>query len=648
VRVRSRCQSAYGIVCITRHHAERYGLQPLIMLNISNRALWPFLAALVSGTLLAMCFPGLSDTTELVWVWMLPLFPAIWRGQTKRYGFSIGYLAGLAFWLLNLKWLWTVSGVGAIVMAIFLALYFGIWGSLAVSVGNPWRKQKGQQGDDDSSGGATTTGIQQKIAQKQQEQKNPGLFVNALGVSIRSLKFAFINAAAWVALEWLRGWLFTGFTWNGLGVTFHETPILAQSADLVGVAGLAFLPVFMSAVIVQTACRMKAEVASGKLKPRLDFSVAALLLALQFCYGVWRINHVGNWETERVRVLIVQGNIPQDLKWDPVAINHILQTYADTTREAIESLEDENLAQLRASPEGSPVELKQPDLVIWPESAIPTPLYFADNFDGFLLPSETHHLIDEEIRPLGNFTLISGMNEFEADFDGVRATWKESGRLYNSIATVTPEGELESSIKTWHKIHLVIFGEYIPLIDQFPFLVELFKFSSGADFTGNFDAGTSMEPMTVPLKGGSVQLIPSVCFEDTVGRLTRKFVRNNPQLIINVTNDGWFKHSEAARQHMANARFRAIELRRPMIRSANTGVSAIISTTGSLIDPATGKRQVIENAQGNHFVQSSVYGHAYAPKHGPITLYALAGDWFAYLMIALVTVMAVRTKPEQA
>ena len=615
------------------------------MLKKSNWSLWPLLAVLVSGTLLAMCFPGLGDISGLVWVWMLPLLPAIWRGESKRYGFGIAYLTGLVFWLLNLQWLWTVSGLGAMTMAAFLALYFGLWGAIAVSLGNPWRKRKPKGA---AASSQMTSNIQRKIEQKQQvrqQGKKPAwLLAGALGDSMRSLKFAFINAAAWVGIEWLRGWLFTGFSWNGLGVAFHETPVLAQAADLIGVTGLAFLPVFMSAVIVQTACRMKAEAAAGKLKPRLDFSVAALLLALQFCYGIWRINNVGNWETERIRILLVQGNIPQDVKWDPVAVADILQTYSDTTREAIESLENDNLATLQASPDGHTVELKQPDLVIWPESAIPTPLYFADNFDGHIIFGETRHLIDEEIRPLGNFTLISGMNEFEADFDGARATWQEGGRQYNSIAAVPPEGNLETSITTWRKIHLVIFGEYIPLIDKLPFLAELFKFSAGADFAGNFDAGTSTEPMLVPVGDTKLQLIPSVCFEDTVGRLTRKFVRTEPQLIINVTNDGWFKDSEASRQHMANARFRAIELRRPMVRSANTGVSGIISATGSLVDPVTGKRQVIEGEQGNHFVQSSVYGHAYAPTHGPITLYALAGDWFALLMIALVIVMTIRGK----
>ena len=141
-----------------------------------------------------------------------------------------------------------------------------------------------------------------------------------------------------------------------------------------------------------------------------------------------------------------------------------------------------------------------------------------------------------------------------------------------------------------------------------------------------------------------MQLIPSVCFEDTVGRLTRKFVRSEPQIILNVTNDGWFKKSESAAQHMANAKFRAIELRRPMVRSANTGVSGIVSITGSLVDPVTGKRQVVEDESGDHFVRSSVYGHAYAPKHGPMTLYALVGDWFSYLMMALVVVAIFRSK----
>jgi apolipoprotein N-acyltransferase len=596
------------------------------------------LAALISGVLLALCFPGWS-LSGLIWVWMLPLFPAIWRGGRKRYGFGIGYFAGLVFWLLNLKWLWTVSGLGALVMAAFLALYFGLWGAIAASVGNPWRKRGSHKGT-----GSSASMIEQKIEQKQATQKNSGLLGGVLGESTRSLRFAMINAAAWVGVEWLRGWVFTGFGWNGLGVAFHDTPVLAQAADLVGVTGLAFLPVFMSAVIVQTVSRLKGEMASGKLRPRLDFSVAALLLAVHFCYGVLRIKNVGDWETERVRVLLVQENIPQDVKWDPRAVVDILQGYSDATCVAMKELEDSNVELLQVNVDGDPVEMKQPDLVIWPESAMPNPLLFIEGEERHFIYGDVAHLLENEIRPLGEFSIIAGMNEFEAIHADDLVKWKEGGRQYNSIAVVAPDGGLEQSIQTYRKIHLVIFGEYIPFVDRLPWLGEIFKFSSGADFSGNFDAGISTDPLVVDAGDGEVQLIPSVCFEDTVGRLTRKFVRRAPQMIINVTNDGWFKESEAAAQHMANAKFRAIELRRPMVRSANTGVSGIISATGSIIDPVTGKRQVVEDENGNHFVKSSLYGHAYAPAHGPMTLYAIWGDWFSYTMIFIVVIAVIKSR----
>ncbi|BDS07860.1 apolipoprotein N-acyltransferase [Oceaniferula spumae] len=610
-------------------------------METKKKSLWPWLTAMVSGLLLALCFPD-WNLSGLVWVWMLLLLPAIWRGNKKRYGFGIAYVAGLVFWAINLKWLWTVSGLGAMVMAAFLACYFGLWGMIAVSFGNPWRK-RAPKADQLVKGGA----IQQKIAAKQSGKKS-GLLGGVLDDSFLSLKFAFINGAAWVGCEWLRGWLFTGFSWNGLGVAFHDTPVLAQAADLVGVTGLAFMPVFMSAVIIQTGRRLGAEAQTGKLRPRLDFSVAALLLALQFCYGVWRVKNVNGWEADRVRILLVQENIPQDIKWEPKASADIRQGYADSTAAAIEKLEKENVEQLQQNANGDEVELKSPDLVVWPESALPLPLLFAENHEGYFIYGETRHVLENEVRTLGNFTLIAGMNEFEADFDGTLANFKEGGQQYNSIAAMKPGGELDRNIDTYRKIHLVIFGEYIPFVEQLPFLRDIFKFSAGADFAGGFTPGTSTEPLTVPVGDGEVQLIPTVCFEDGVGRLTRKFVRQAPQVIVNVTNDGWFKQSEAAVQHMANAKFRAIELRRPMIRSANTGVSAIISATGSSADPITGDRQVIEDENGSPFVRASYYGHAYAPKKGQFTLYAIAGDWFSFLMIGLTLFGMVRARLNRA
>ena len=525
-------------------------------------------------------------------------------------------------------------------MAAFLALYFGLWGSIAVSIGNPWRKREGKS----NKVQAEASRIEEKIEAKQKASGKSGMLGSALGDSLLSLKFASVNAAAWVGCEWLRGWVFTGFGWNGLGVAFHDTLVLAQAADIVGVTGLAFTPVFMSAVILQTVRRLGNEAQAGKLKARLDFSVAVLLLALQFCYGIWKVKVVNGWEVEPVKVLLVQENISQDIKWEPRASAEIRQGYAESTTKAIEELEKENLQLLQENINGEAVELKSPDLVVWPESALPLPLLYGEGDDRRLFYGDTKHLIEQQIRPLGSFTLIAGMNEIEADFGDELITPKKGGNYYNSMAVIGLDGELTESVDTYRKMHLVIFGEYIPLVDQLPFLADIFKFSSGADFSGAFKAGVSTEPLTVETGHGEVQLIPSICFEDSVGRLTRKFVRRAPQVIVNVTNDGWFKESEAAEQHMTNAKFRAIELRRPMIRSANTGVSGIISATGSAQDQVTGELQIIENEEGNHFVRSSLYGHAYPAVKGPVSLYALFGDWFSYLMIFLTAFTMVRSR----
>ena len=128
--------------------------------------------------------------------------------------------------------------------------------------------------------------------------------------------------------------------------------------------------------------------------------------------------------------------------------------------------------------------------------------------------------------------------------------------------------------------------------------------------------------------------IPTVCFEDSVPRVVRRFVRDGPQVIINTTNDGWFKESAAADQHFANARFRAIELRRPMLRCANTGVSAAIDSTGSTAHPDTGKTQILRDAKGSHFTRGSLLAELDVPLHPSTTLYAVIGD-YGVMVLAL-------------
>ena len=137
----------------------------------------------------------------------------------------------------------------------------------------------------------------------------------------------------------------------------------------------------------------------------------------------------------------------------------------------------------------------------------------------------------------------------------------------------------------------------------------------------------AFDPLPIHTNGVVIGAIPSVCFEDSVPRLVRRFVRPGPQVIVNVTNDGWFKESPAAVQHFAVARFRAIELRRPMLRCANTGVSAAIDSTGSTAHPDTGKPQVLVDEHGSHFTRGSLLTELDVPLQPSFSLYALIGDW---------------------
>ena len=181
--------------------------------------------------------------------------------------------------------------------------------------------------------------------------------------------------------------------------------------------------------------------------------------------------------------------------------------------------------------------------------------------------------------------------------------------------------------QVYRKAHLVPFGEYIPLRGIFP----PFEWVAGRLIPADFQAGKSFDPLVT--EEGGFQIIPLICFEDTIGRLARKFVRQGePQLIVNVTNDGWFWESAGSIQHLANARFRCIELRRPMVRAANTGVSCIIDELGSLYDQESTppfERKIADDVTGSTFVTGCLPGTVRMQKDSPLTIYARFGDWFS-------------------
>ena len=523
---------------------------------MGNRAGWlKITAALASGLLVAGVFPPF-DFTWLVWVGLLPLLAALWSvegGRVGWKGFGMGYLAGLVSGLIQCSWVASVASLGAILLPAYLAIYWGLFGLFAAKLGNPWKARK-----------------------------PAGILITA-----------FCHGAVWAGLEWLRGWLLTGFSWNGLGVGLHDLPWLAQGADLLGVVGLSMVVVFFQAAAVLVVSR----------KAWIQLGIAAAIIGLLAVYGVIRIQLENRAESIRLKTLLVQLNVPQEaarMLWTDVEMHM--------------ALEDETLNGLQNA-------TTFPDWVMWPETAL----------TGRILRTETGKWgtwqinLDTvaQVREAGPFQLIYGVNELEAVESGDQLELKENGRAYNSIAVMSPVDELQ----TYRKRHLVIFGETIPFVDSIPFLKRIYEQQSGAQYGGSFTPGESLEPLVIPVGETAVGAIPTVCFEDSVPRLTRKFVRPGPQVIINVTNDGWFKRSAAAAQHFEFARFRAIELRRPMLRCANSGVSAAIDSTGSTAHPDTGTPQILTNETGCHFTRGSLLTELKIPLNPTFSLYAHLGDW---------------------
>ncbi len=526
-------------------------------------------AAVASGLLVAGAFPPVGFAW-LVWVGMLPLLWALWSVEGKRAGwkgFGIGYLAGLAACLIQFNWVASVSWLGALVLPMYLAVYWGLFGWFAATIGKP-RKDGG---------------------------------------ALESLRVAFCHGAVWAGCELLRGWVITGISWNVLGTALGEARVLAQGADLLGVAGLSLVLVFSQTLLMRAGQGFFA----GRRKWCRELGIAGLLVISLYGYGKFRLALEARGDSVRLKTLLVQLNIPQEaarMLWTDLETH---QAYEDETLKGLNALK---------SPDGK-ISPQWPDWVMWPECALTGRILRTDTGEWGTWQINMDTIA--QVREAGPFSLIYGVNELEAVKSGEELVMKERGRAYNSIAVMSPSDELQ----TYRKRHLVIFGETIPFVDSMPWLRKIYEQQSGAEYHGSFTPGDSLEPLPIRVGETMIGAIPTVCFEDSVPRLNRKFVRSGPQVIINVTNDGWFKQSAAAAQHFAYARFRAIELRRPMLRSANTGISAAISSTGSTAHPDTGKSQILTDANGSHFTRGSLLTELKVPLQPTFSLYAVIGDW---------------------
>lgn len=486
-----------------------------------------------------------------MWIALSPLIAAIWFGPVHpRHALlrkaELGYLTGLVFFFGSLSWLTTVTVPGWFVLCLYLALYPAVWSAIVFVAATP----------------------------RDRPETDRSVWLS----SHRNLLAAVVAAAAWVALEFLRGHVFTGFGWNAVGVALHGNIPLIQTASLTGVGGLSFLAVLASAIAVATVRRLMIEARGGRLRAHFDFTLTIALIVAAFAYGLRQLGPDG--DSIPLRVAAVQPSIPQDEKWDPEFEQRIYDTLSRQTDAAA---------------------AMQPDLLLWPEAATPRGFYEDRVARDFVLEQASK----------GDFALLFGTLRLSHEAD------------YNAAVMLLGPGP---EPQFYPKTHLVMFGEYIPFRESFP----LFAIIVGNLVPADFDAGEG--PVIFHLPDKQVALAPLICFEDTLGYLARRAAREGAQMFVNITNDGWFKRSAASEQHAAHAVFRCAETRRPMVRAANTGITCVIDHVGRV-------RQTLRNADGDTFGEGVLLATVDVPTNPPETFYMRHGDLFSIACLAL-TVLA--------
>ncbi len=486
------------------------------------------LLSLLSAFLLIISFPGFNIWLS-AWIAFLPLFLAL-RGKSRFQAFLLAYMTGIIFWSGNIYWLVHVTLPGQIILVLYLASYFGFFGLLS-----------------------------------------------SRSLSGLSLKRILLIPSLWVGLEYIRGYLFTGFPWSLLGYSQQVNLPVIQLSDLTGAWGVSFLVILVNIGIFRafTEKHKLTELIRRNWLPLL--SIVAVLL-----YGCYRLYWVSpDADSPTFKVSVIQGNIPQELKWRNDAKGYIFNKYLSLSLYAAR---------------------EHPDLIVWPEAALPV-----------VLEEEPEYIAEVQQLAIQIQTPIL-----------LGALTNRDGFYYNSAVLVSSQGEI---VTVYDKLHLVPFGEYVPLKGVFKFLENIAligDMQKGREYTVFQE---EKEEILLSEAGSPQKFDFSVliCFEDLFPELSRRFVRKGAGFLVNITNDAWYKHTSASAQHLQASVFRAVENNIILVRSANTGISGFISPRGrilSLVKGRSGEQIFIEGQETSEIFLRS----------GRETFYTGHGDKFILLV----------------
>jgi apolipoprotein N-acyltransferase len=455
-----------------------------------------FALALLSGALLALSFPKFGHSA-FAWIALAPLLVAIaHRRQSPRRAFALGLTTGVVYFCGTLYWLVeTMTTFGGLntalatfaagVLIAYLSLYPALFALIQARLGR------------------------------------------AMGTTALLL-----SPAVWVASEMGRTYVLDGFPWELLGYSQASVLPIAQIASVVGVYGLSALVALVSAAAAYAAVEPSSR----------RWRVAAVVAVVLLGTGLWGTARIARGTLRSsgvaVRVAVLQGNIPQDQKWDPAMRGAIMQRYIDMTREAIG---------------------RNAQFILWPESATPLP------YERDLAGGEAIRRLAREAK----VTMLIGSDQIEP-VKPVQAGAPPAERYYNAAYLIQPDG---TTAAVYRKIHLVPFGEYVPFSRLLYFVGPLIEAVS------DFAPGT--EAVMLPV-GGHVAST-AICYEVIYSSLMRSFVSRGSELLTTITNDAWYGWSSAAYQHWQQASLRSIEQGRYLARAANTGISGFVDPYGRVL-----------------------------------------------------------------
>jgi len=483
----------------------------------------PYLYQIVSGLLLALSYPS-PGWGFFAWVALIPLLASVHHAQNHSQALGFGLITGIVFFGISMHWLTHVTTVGWLLLALMESVYVMVFAWLAY------------------------------VGMKSQ----------------RSVLFKVVwIALAWTVMEFVRSEMpVFGFGWNLLAYSQSPYVPIIQFANVLGAFGLGFLIVLANAALMYAWFRRK------ELKTTLSLAaVFVVILAGLLNYGKMTLSKPSS-PTEYLRVSVLQGNIPQSVKWELMAKEKILEIY-------------EKLAQLAA--------LEQPDLIIWPEASFP------GYFNRDLQAERISRLAAENQIPF----LIGGLH------------WVNEHELYNSAYFLEKDGALG---QRYDKLRLVPFGEYIPLKLVFGWLTPV------ADALGISDFSAGKESVVFHWAREAWPFGALICFEDVFSDLARGLADRDAKFLTVITNDAWFGKTGAPYQHLQASIFRAVENGVAVVRAANTGVSAFISYRGRVL-------AILKDARGEETF-SMGQKTLDLPLVTEWTLYRQGGFLFPYVALA--------------